>query len=136
VGEAREVGRALSAVGNAIIQTSTPIPPPALVIAGGETTVTVKGKGKGGRNCELVLSSLQDLKEGVTMLSFGTDGIDGSADAGGALGDYRMWRDDAPAFLEDNDSASYLEREGGLIMTGPTGTNVGDIVLVMASRKR
>ena len=135
-GEAREVGRALSAIGNGIIQTSTPIPVPALVIAGGETTVTVKGQGRGGRNCELVLSSLQDLDEGVTTLSFGTDGIDGSSDAGGAIGDRGTWKEDAPAFLENNDSASYFEREGGLIVTGPTGTNVGDIVLVMASRKR
>ncbi|MGD0056544.1 MAG: glycerate kinase [Methanomassiliicoccales archaeon] len=135
-GEAREVGRALSAIGNWIIQTSTPIPPPALVIAGGETTVTVRGLGRGGRNCEVVLSSLQDLDEGVTVLSFGTDGIDGSSDSGGAIGDRGTWKDDALVFLESNDSASYFGREGGLIVTGPTGTNVGDVVLVMVLRKR
>jgi glycerate-2-kinase len=135
-GEAKEVGRALSTIGNGILQTSTPIPAPAIVIAGGETTVTVKGEGKGGRNCELVLSSIQDLNEGITMLSFGTDGIDGSSDAGGAIGDRGTWKDDGPAFLENNDSASFFEREGGLIMTGPTGTNVGDIILIMTSRKR
>ena len=135
-GESREVGRAFSALGNGIAKTSIPIPPPALVIAGGETTVTVKGRGKGGRNCELVLSALQDLDEGVAVLSFGTDGIDGSSGAGGAMGDGGDWKDDAPAFLENNDSASYFEREGGLIVTGPTGTNVGDVVLVMASRRR
>lgn len=135
-GEAREVGRTFSALANGIVRASNPVPPPAVVIAGGETTVTVVGKGKGGRNCELVLSALQDLDESITMLSFGSDGIDGSSEAGGAIGDAKTWKDDAAAFLENNDSASYFDREGGLILTGPTGTNVGDVVLVMASRKR
>ncbi|MDD1767678.1 MAG: glycerate kinase, partial [Methanomassiliicoccales archaeon] len=135
-GEARDVGRTFSALANGIVRASSPVPPPAVVIAGGETTVTVVGKGKGGRNCELVLSALQDLDERITMLSFGTDGIDGSSEAGGAIGDAKAWKDDAPAFLENNDSASYFDREGGLILTGPTGTNVGDVILVIASRKR
>ncbi|MBM4237493.1 MAG: hypothetical protein FJ151_03300 [Euryarchaeota archaeon] len=75
------------------------------------------------------------MKKGVTLLSFGTDGIDGNSDAGGALADCTMKRKDLIEYLEDNDSHTYLQREGGLIVTGPTGTNVGDIVLLAVSRK-
>jgi len=135
-GEAREVGRMICSIGNDMVEKGKPIPPPAVLVGGGETTVTVRGKGKGGRNSELVLGALQEMREGVTILSFGTDGIDGSSEAGGAIADMKSWSDDAPSFLNDNDSATYFEREGCLIFTGPTGTNVGDIVLVFASRKR
>ena len=133
-GEAREVGTVLASVGREIAIHSHPLSPPAMVIAGGETTVTVKGDGRGGRNSELVLGSLSKLVEGVTILSFGTDGVDGNSRAGGAIADKDSLASDIATFLMRNDSASYFEREGGLIITGPTGTNVGDVV-ILAVRK-
>ncbi len=134
-GEARDVGQVFGALGNEIVDTSPQGAQPTIVIAGGETTVTVRGKGRGGRNGEVVLGGLLRMKEGVTLLSFGTDGIDGSSDAGGALADCGMRRKDLMEYLEKNDSHTYLQREGGLIRTGPTGTNVGDIILLAVSRK-
>ncbi len=133
-GEAREVGRVLCAIGNEIAETASPVAVPALVIAGGETTVTVRGGGRGGRNCELVLSAAQKLGAGLTVLSFGTDGIDGTSGAGGAIGDRSTWSEDAFGFLADNDSARYLGQRGGLIVTGPTGTNVGDVILTAVGK--
>ncbi|MEM2979047.1 MAG: MOFRL family protein [Methanomassiliicoccales archaeon] len=106
-----------------------------MIIAGGETTVTVKGRGRGGRNCELVLSALFELEDGITLLSLGTDGIDGNTDAAGAIADASMFREEASRFLANNDSYSYFLKYGGLIFTGATGTNVCDIVLLAVSRK-
>ena len=133
-GEASEVGKVLASIGRESLLHGTPLEPPAVIIAGGETTVTVKGGGRGGRNTELVLGALQKLVPGVTILSFGTDGVDGNSESGGAIADIRSLRGDWPDFMERNDSASYFSREGGLIITGPTGTNVGDIIL-LAVRK-
>lgn len=133
-GEAREVGKVLGSIGSEVCLHHDPIEPPAILLAGGETTVTVKGGGRGGRNCELVMGALPKLSKGVTLLSFGTDGVDGNSDAGGAIGDVASFRSDADEFLERNDSASYFDREDSLITTGPTGTNVGDI-MILAVRK-
>ena len=94
----------------------------------------MKGEGRGGRNCELVLGALSKLRKGVTLLSFGTDGVDGNSGSGGAIGDAESLRSDIGEFLERNDSASYFERDGSLSVTGPTGTNVGDVV-ILAVRK-
>ncbi len=134
-GEAREIGKAIASIGRESALFGTPLKPPALFLAGGETTVTVTGDGKGGRNSELVLGSLSILVPEVTILSFGTDGVDGNSDGGGAIADIGSKREDWPDFLVRNDSASYLRREGDLIVTGPTGTNVGDMIL-LAVRKR
>ncbi|MFP4197663.1 MAG: glycerate kinase [Methanomassiliicoccales archaeon] len=134
-GEAREVGTALAAMGNEVLVSSHPLPPPCVLLAGGETTVTVRGNGTGGRNSEMVLSALRKIREGVTFLSFGSDGVDGKSHAGGAMTDLFDRMDDLERFLENNDSATYMEREGGLIVTGPTGTNVGDIVLLAIPKK-
>jgi glycerate 2-kinase len=134
-GEAREVGKVLGSIGSEVYLRHDPIEPPAILLAGGETTVTVKGRGRGGRNCELVLGALPKLSKGVTLLSFGTDGVDGNSNAGGAIGDAASFRSDASEFLERNDSASYFEREDSLIVTGPTGTNVGDIVMMAVRRE-
>ena len=106
---------------------------------GGETTVEVKGEGKGGRNQETALSALGVIKEnqGIIFLSAGTDGIDANTDAAGAYVDcyvYKKSRDlglDIKRYLKNNDSYSFFEKTGGLIVTGPTGTNVMDIAIVL-----
>ncbi|MCL5022366.1 MAG: glycerate kinase [Nitrospirae bacterium] len=109
------------------------------LISGGETTVTVKGKGKGGRNMELALSFALEVegRQGITFLSAGTDGTDGPTDAAGAFVDgetvsrARRLGISPEEYLENNDSYSFFERAGGLFITGPTGTNVMDIQLTL-----
>lgn len=132
-GEAREVGIVLSSIGSEIVRYRDPFRPPVILLFGGETTVTVRGSGKGGRNTELVLGALTRLKQGITLLSVGTDGVDGSSGAAGAIVDCEDRREDMMDYLENNDSATYLAREDCLIETGPTGTNVCDIVILAAS---
>ncbi len=103
-------------------------------LSGGETTVTVRGKGLGGRNQEFVLAALVALERtaGVTIFSAGTDGLDGPTDAAGAVAQSSaMLALDARRFLDDNDSYHYFAREGGLIKTGPTGTNVMDVRMLL-----
>jgi len=103
-----------------------------LIVGGGETQVKVKGGGRGGRNQEFVLAGLKKLKRGV-LASMGTDGIDGTTDAAGAMADERVLEAaitkdyDIDEFLENNDSYGFFKDCGGLIITGPTGTNVADI---------
>ena len=105
-------------------------------LAGGEVTVTVKGKGLGGRNTEFVLAALVAMPRsarGWLILSLGTDGRDGPTDAAGAWADPSLWsaaraeRLDPRTFLADNDSYSFFKRTGRLIVTGPTATNVMDL---------
>ena len=109
-----------------------------LVIGGGETTVTVKGDGRGGRNQEFVLAGLKNLKGGI-LASIGTDGIDGNTDAAGALGDEKVLERarekgyEIDSFLEKNNSYEFLKECGGLINTGNTGTNVADICVYLKS---
>ncbi len=88
-GEAREVARVLAAIVKEIQQVGIPLAPPACILAGGETTVTIHGKGKGGRNQELALACAMAIDgwEGISMFSAGTDGTDGPTDAAGALAD-------------------------------------------------
>ena len=109
------------------------------IVMGGETTVTVKGKGIGGRNQELALSAsikLRDLKN-CCLVSVGTDGVDGPTDAAGAIVDGETYQDalrlglNPAEFLAENDSNTFFKRVGGLITTGYTGTNVGDVVLLL-----
>jgi len=103
-------------------------------LSGGETTVTVRGKGLGGRNQEFVLAALLALDEtpGVTIFSAGTDGVDGPTDAAGAVAhSSAKIPPDARRFLDDNDSYHFFERHGGLIKTGPTGTNVMDVRMLL-----
>lgn len=103
-------------------------------LSGGETTVTLRGKGLGGRNQEFVLAALDALQDtpGVTIFSGGTDGIDGPTDAAGAVAvsSGKLALDPVP-FLANNDSYHYFKKAGGLVKTGPTGTNVMDIRLLM-----
>jgi len=104
-------------------------------LSGGETTVTLRGKGLGGRNQEFVLAALDALgssgtatRRGVTIFSAGTDGIDGPTDAAGAVWNTSKKPSlDPREFLAANDSYHFFEREGGLVKTGPTGTNVMDV---------
>ncbi len=145
-GEAREVARVLVGILREHVDRRRPGAPPVCLLAGGETTVTVRGDGRGGRNQELVVAAASALSEvpfHVVIASLATDGIDGNSDAAGgvvdqesvaraeALGLAPPW-----AFLEKNDSRSFLAPLGDLILTGPTGTNVADLMLMMAGDAR
>ncbi len=138
-GEAREIGKKLSVFARKIASSGEPLSRPAGVVSGGETTVTVVGPGKGGRNQELVLASAHYL-EGVdacVLVSVGTDGVDGSTDAAGAIVDsFSESRSKdlglmASRFLKENDSYSFFSRLNDLIKTGLTGTNVNDISVIV-----
>jgi len=102
-------------------------------LSGGETTVTLRGKGLGGRNQEFVLAAALALTETpqVTIFSAGTDGIDGPTDAAGAIADAATPRVNAAKFLANNDSYHFFEKVGGLVKTGPTGTNVMDVRILL-----
>mgnify|MGYP000948772793 FL=1 len=142
-GEAREAARFFAAVARDIRRCTSDFAKPALVVSGGETTVTVKGAGKGGRNQEMALSFLNDFQEaqddmeGIHFLSAGTDGTDGPTDAAGALvgpGLLHRVRSsglNTGAYLEKNDSYHFFQKAGGLFVTGPTNTNVCDIQLLI-----
>jgi hydroxypyruvate reductase len=138
-GEAREIARVHAAIAKEIRATGRPVKTPACVISGGETTVTVRGKGLGGRNQEFALAAALDIAglQNVLILSAGTDGTDGPTDAAGAIADgttlvrAQALGLNAPAFLANNDSYRFFEATGDLIKTGPTGTNVADIQLVL-----
>jgi glycerate 2-kinase len=138
-GEARCVGERLAALGLAISS-----PESVLLIAGGETTVTLRGRGRGGRNQELALAAGIALEgtTGVGLLAVGTDGTDGPTDAAGAFADGGSCRRGegegltARDCLERNDSYSFFDAEGGLLRTGPTGTNVMDLALLLRGAQR
>jgi glycerate 2-kinase len=142
-GEAREVAHVLAAIGKEIRHAGIPIAPPACILAGGETTVTIHGKGKGGRNQELALACAIAIEgwEGISMFSAGTDGTDGPTDAAGAIVDgTTCWRArevnlDPYAFLMANDSYSLFESLGDLLKTGPTRTNVMDMICMLVERR-
>lgn len=112
--------------------------PVQCIIFGGETTVTVTGKGKGGRNQELVLSVMKNIGKSITIASVGTDGIDGCTDAAGALADHNMLmrskrlKLNIDDYLSDNNSYPFLRQAGGLIFTGPTQTNLMDIGVILS----
>ncbi len=138
-GEAREVGAHLATIAKGVIEASKPVSRPALLISGGETTVTVKGEGIGGRNQELVLSAAIGISGlgNATVASFSTDGIDGPTDAAGAVADSftlekaRHLKLDPVLHLERNDSHSFFKEIGDLLITGPTRTNVMDIACLI-----
>jgi len=138
-GEARYVGTVLASVALEILASGNPVPKPAGIIAGGETTVTVNGKGLGGRNQELALSAALKLKgvDAVVIASLSTDGVDGPTDAAGAIIDGKTLARAAKLglnpeeYLTENDSYHFFSKLGGLIFTGPTGTNVNDISVII-----
>jgi glycerate-2-kinase len=129
----------LALIARGILASSNPVPKPAGIIAGGETTVTVAGKGLGGRNQELALSAVLMLKnaDAVVMASMSTDGVDGPTDAAGAIVDGNTFERAAKLelnpeeYLAENDSYSFFSKLGDLIFTGPTETNVNDISLII-----
>ena len=135
-GEAREVARVHAAIAKEIRAAHRPLKPPACVISGGETTVTMRGAGLGGRNQEFTLAAaieIAGLKD-VAILSAGTDGSDGPTDAAGAIADgTTLARSNlnAASFLANNDSYRFFDSVGDLIKTGPTGTNVADVQIVL-----
>jgi glycerate 2-kinase len=139
-GEAREVGRVAAALAKGIRAYGDPLSPPACLVWGGETTVTVRGEGKGGRNQELALAAALALDgwRDVLIMALATDGSDGLTDAAGAIitGETmacaREQGLDAWAALEANDSYHFFDALGDLIRTGPTGTNVNDLLFVLA----
>jgi len=114
---------------------------PLCLLSGGETVVHVTGSGKGGRNMELALHFALDIAgiDGITLLSAGTDGTDGPTDAAGALVDGETIpltkKEYALRFLENNDSYSFFQENGGLFITGPTGTNVMDLQILLVGKE-
>src|SRR5580704_6149185 len=139
-GETREVARMHAAIAKEIVDSGRPLKPPACIITGGETTVTLRGEGLGGRNQEFVLAAAIDIAglRNVVILSAGTDGSDGPTDAAGAIADGRTLERNplAPEFLARNDSYRYFEGLGDLIVTGPTNTNVMDVRLLLVGEQR
>jgi hydroxypyruvate reductase len=136
-GETRDVARMHAAIAREIVRTGRPIKPPACIITGGETTVTLRGEGLGGRNQEFTLAAAIDIAglDRVVLFSAGTDGTDGPTDAAGAIADGRTLsrKPKAQAYLDANDSYHYFEPLGDLIKTGPTNTNVMDVRIILVA---
>lgn len=142
-GEAREVAKVHAGIARQVVLHGQPIKPPCVILSGGETTVTVRGNGRGGRNAEFLLSLTNSLRglPGVYALAGDTDGIDGSEDNAGALmtpasfaraGQQQL---DAEAELANNNGYGFFAAIDGLLATGPTRTNVNDLraILILGS---
>jgi len=144
-GEAREVARVLVAVLRECVESATPASPPVCLLAGGETTVTVRGDGRGGRNQEMAVAAAEGLASfpvEAVVAALATDGIDGASESAGGVADRtsvaraRALGLAAPAaFLAANDSNGFLAPLGDLIVTGPTGTNVVDLAVLLAAKR-
>ncbi|QJB57281.1 glycerate kinase [Pseudodesulfovibrio sp. zrk46] len=146
-GEAREVAAKMIQLAGEYCEGKHDIKAPVCLLAGGETTVTIRGNGKGGRNQELALaaaielSEMQEHREQISVMSFGTDGTDGPTDAAGALvlPDTVARSDEqsnsARQFLADNNAYEFFTNTGTLIKTGPTRTNVMDVVAILIDSK-
>jgi glycerate 2-kinase len=138
-GDTTEAARFHTALAKEIVMSGHPVVRPACLISGGETTVVVRGKGKGGRNQEFALAAALDLEglEGVCLLSGGTDGTDGPTDAAGAVVDgdtvaRALEKGLNPTeFLAENNSYLFFQHLDDLLITGPTNTNVMDLRLVL-----
>jgi len=142
-GEAREAALMFLGVGKDIASSGFPLARPACLLAGGETTVTLRGQGKGGRNQEMALAFLAAMARSpawagdLVFLAASTDGSDGPTDAAGAFASARLLERaraaglDPEAYLADNDSYRFFDRVDGLLRTGPTGTNVCDLQILL-----
>lgn len=138
-GETREIARMHAAIARQIRATGQPVKPPACIISGGETTVTLRGRGIGGRNQEFALAAAIDVAglSDVLIFSGGTDGSDGPTDAAGALANGETLFRAASAGLDprrhltENDAYPFFDRLGDLVKTGPTNTNVMDVRLIL-----
>ena len=141
VGETREIALAHTAIAKEIHSSGHPVPLPACVISGGETTVTIRGSGLGGRNQEFALATVKaiDALEGTVILSAGTDGNDGPTDAAGAIVDHETAQRaqglgiDPEAYLDDNDAYHFFAPLSDLFITGPTNTNVMDLRIMLTT---
>ena len=137
--EAAEAGRFLATIAADTRDNRNSFKPPCAIIAGGETVVTLKGNGKGGRNQEIALSAAKGIAglESVLIFSLGSDGTDGPTNAAGGivtgetLVKLRQKGLDIDKYLENNDSYNALKAADGLIITGPTGTNVNDVTVIL-----
>lgn len=138
-GETREVAKVHAAIAKEILSTGNPVPKPACIISGGETTVTIRGQGAGGRNQEFALAAAMDIRglPNVVVLSGGTDGTDGPTNAAGAIADGETVARaeemgmDPERYLVENDSYNFFHRLSDLVVTGATLTNVMDLHLVL-----
>jgi glycerate 2-kinase len=138
-GEAREVAKAFASIGKEALSSHHPLKPPACLLTGGETTVTIQGDGRGGRNQEFVLAGAiaLDGTDRIVVLAGGTDGTDGPTDAAGAIADgatiskAKALGMNPHAFLKRSDSYHFFEPLGDLILTGPTRTNVMDVYMLL-----
>jgi len=142
-GEAREVGAELGRIALESIEESHLLEPPAVIIVGGESTVTVTGGGTGGRNQEVALAAAMSIGGlDAVITSFATDGIDGPTEAAGAIADgATIWRAreenlEPSVYLDENDSYTFFNRLKDVLLTGPTGTNVNDLALVIIDKPR
>lgn len=139
-GEARHVARVAAGLAKELVAYDRPVPRPACLVWGGETTVTVRGQGKGGRNQEMALAAALAMEglPNVLLVALGTDGTDGPTDAAGAVATgetvqrARAVGLDPAAHLENNDAYPFFDALGDLIRTGPTGTNVNDLLFLFA----
>lgn len=138
-GESREIAKYFAAIAKQLISAKQPVSPPSCILSGGEPTVTLQGKGKGGRNQEFALAAGMEIDgvENILIASVGTDGTDGPTDAAGGYADGKMLQKargknlNANDFLRQNNSYPFLKQLGYLIKTGPTGTNVMDIQIIL-----
>jgi glycerate 2-kinase len=144
-GEAREVARVLVGILRECVESGRPARAPVCLIAGGETTVTVRGRGRGGRNQEMAVAAVDPLAlfpGPAVMACLATDGRDGVTDAAGGVVDDRsraraeaLGMPPASVFLADSDTHAFLATLGDLVVTGPTGTNVVDLAVLLAAGK-
>jgi hydroxypyruvate reductase len=140
-GETQDVACVHGAIAREIIKTGNPLTPPACILSGGETTVTLKGSGLGGRNQEFALAAAIDIADSknIVVLSAGTDGTDGPTDAAGALADTTTMERalklglNPHQYLANNDAYHFFKKLGDLFLTGPTNTNVMDLRIVLVA---
>jgi len=140
-GEAREVAQVAAALAKELVSYDRPVPRPACLVWGGETIVRVRGEGKGGRNQELALAAALAMEglPGVVLVALGTDGTDGPTDAAGAVATgetidrARSLGLEPEIYLNHNDSYAFFDALDDLIRTGPTGTNVNDLLMIFAT---
>jgi glycerate 2-kinase len=143
-GEASEVGRLMSGIARQVVSHGQPIPAPCVLISGGETTVTVRGKGRGGRNVEFLLALAIGLDglPGAYAIAGDTDGVDGAEEIAGAVVTPDTLKRaatlglDAKASLADNDGHGFFGTLGDAVVTGPTLTNVNDFRAILVERGR
>lgn len=139
-GLTKDVSKFLEGIIQTELAFDQPVPKPACLIFGGETTVEIQGSGQGGRNQDLVLRMVRSLatSSGVLFISLATDGEDGTTDAAGAASDALVFRDgavllksDIDTYIKTSNSYQYFKEVGGLIKTGSTGTNVNDLAIIL-----